>query len=72
MCCTANDDTNHSESYPPIRPSIPTPQQPIVFSHPEASGPASMVDSHIPNPVPGPLPPFAVSKQTKILILIIG
>ncbi|KAK0079936.1 hypothetical protein PV325_000623 [Microctonus aethiopoides] len=60
MCCTANDDTNHSESYPQIRPSIPTPQQPIVFSHPEASGPASMVDSHLPNPVPGPPPPFAM------------
>lgn len=42
MCCAANDSGNHVDNYPQ-HPVLPPPQQPTVYSHPEASGPESLV-----------------------------
>ncbi|XP_057338956.1 E3 ubiquitin-protein ligase arkadia isoform X1 [Microplitis mediator] len=44
MCCAANDSGNHVDNYPQ-HPVLPPPQQPTVYSHPEASGPESYVTS---------------------------
>ncbi|XP_074103673.1 uncharacterized protein LOC141530468 isoform X1 [Cotesia typhae] len=42
MCCTANDSGNHVDNFSQ-HSVLPPPQQPTVYSHPEASGPESLV-----------------------------
>lgn len=42
MCCAANDSGNHVDNFSQ-HSVLPPPQQPTVYSHPEASGPESLV-----------------------------
>ncbi|XP_034938218.1 uncharacterized protein [Chelonus insularis] len=51
ICCAGSENVNHLDNHPEY-PILPPPQQPTVYSHPEASGPESLVTNPIYPPPP--------------------